>query len=39
MVDVHTIASFISLRYEYQYGSRIDEMNCIFCFILCSVSA
>ena len=27
MVDVHTIASFISLRYEYQYGSRIDEMK------------
>ena len=27
MVDVHTIASFISLRYEYKYGSRIDEMK------------
>ena len=27
MVDVHTIASYISQRYEYQYGSRIDEMK------------
>ena len=27
MVDVHTIASYISQRYEYQYGSRIAEMK------------
>ena len=27
MVDVHTIASYINQRYEYQYGSRIDEMK------------
>ncbi len=27
MIDVHTIASFISQRYSCQYGSRIDEMK------------
>lgn len=27
MIDVIKIASYISQRYEYQYGSRIDEMK------------
>ncbi len=27
MVDVIKIASYISQRYEYQYGARIDEMK------------
>ena len=27
MVDVMKIASYISQRYEYQYGARIDEMK------------
>ena len=27
MVDVIKIASYISQRYEYQYGARIDEVT------------
>jgi len=27
MVDVIKIASYISQRYEYQFGSRIDEIK------------
>lgn len=39
MEDVVKIASYISQRYEHQYGTRIDEISCTSCFISLSVNA